>query len=118
LKKQVESGIVNTSADGYTPLELLAAIRKITMQIMTQARNFLHTRLLPELSNSGIFIMDYKDLDERQKANVDRYFDEVIFPVITPLGFDPGHPFPHISNLSLNLALTVKDERQRAFRSH
>jgi polyphosphate kinase len=111
LKKQVESGIVNTIADGQPPLELLAVIRKIAMQIMTQARNFLHTILLPELSNSGIFILDYKDLDERQKANVDHYFDEVIFPVLTPLGFDPGHPFPHISNLSLNLALTVKDER-------
>ena len=111
LKKQVESGIITTSADGLTPSELLASIRKIGMQIMTQARNFLHSELIPELAKAGIFILDYKNLDERQKSNVDRYFDEVIFPVITPLGFDPGHPFPHISNLSLNLALTVKDSR-------
>ena len=110
VKKQVESGIVNTSADGLTPLELLASIRKIAMQLMTQARNFLHLELLPDLAKAGIYVLDYKELDQHQKANVDRYFDEVIFPVITPLGFDPGHPFPHISNLSVNLALTVKDD--------
>jgi len=113
LKKQVESGVVTLTPDGLTPVELLAVIRKIAMEIMTQARNFLHMELLPELSQAGIFILDYKNLDERQRANVDRYFDEVIFPVITPLGFDPGHPFPHISNLSVNLALTVKDENDK-----
>lgn len=110
LKKQVEAGTHNVSHDGLTPSEQLAVIRKTAMQIMTQARNFLHADLLPELQQAGITILDYANLDERQKVHIDKYFDEVIFPIITPLGFDPGHPFPHISNLSLNLAITVKDD--------
>ena len=110
LKKQVESGSVNITADGLTPAEQLANIRKSAMQIMTQARSYLHHELLPELQRAGIYVLDYQELDNRQKSSIDKYFDEVIFPIITPLGFDPGHPFPHISNLSLNHAIMVKDE--------
>ena len=113
LKKQVDAGIIDLPPDGLTPAEQLAAIRKVTHQLMAQARECLIKDLLPALDNAGIHILDYKNLDERQKANVKSYFDEVVFPVLTPLAFDPGHPFPHISNLSLNMAVLISDEEQR-----
>ncbi len=110
LKKQVESHVVELPPDGMTPAEQLAACRKLALQIMTLARNCLRDDLLPALNKAGIHILNYQELDERQKANVDGYFEEVVFPVLTPLAFDPGHPFPHISNLSLNLALLICDK--------
>ena len=113
LKKQLDAGIIDVPPDGLTPAEQLAAIRKTAQGLMTQARESLIKDLLPALDKAGIHILDYKNLDERQKANVKSYFDEVVFPVLTPLAFDPGHPFPHISNLSLNLAVLISDQEQR-----
>jgi polyphosphate kinase len=113
LKKQLDAGVIDVPPDGLTPAEQLAAIRKTAQQLMTQARESLGKDLLPALDKAGIHILDYKNLDERQKANVKSYFDEVVFPVLTPLAFDPGHPFPHISNLSLNLAVLICDQEQR-----
>lgn len=110
LKKQVESHVVELPPDGMTPAEQLAACRKLALQIMTLARNCLRDDLLPALNKAGIHILNYHELDERQKGNVDNYFEEVVFPVLTPLAFDPGHPFPHISNLSLNLAVLICDK--------
>jgi polyphosphate kinase len=65
--------------------------------------------LEPELAANGILLRDYGDLSEPERAAYDAYFRDVVFPVLTPLAFDPGRPFPHISNLSLNLAVIVKD---------
>ncbi len=108
LRKQIESGIYTVTAEGMTPAEQMAAIRKFAQGIMTRARVCWHTRLYPALRKEGIFVLDYKELNEKQRQGVKEYFDQVIFPVVTPLAFDPGHPFPHISNLSLNLAVTVR----------
>jgi polyphosphate kinase len=80
---------------------------------MTQSRECWHYELLPQLKSNGMHILEYESLSKRQKTNIDRYFDEVIFPVITPLAFDPGHPFPHISNLSLNLAVLIWDQNHQ-----
>lgn len=113
LKKQVDAGVVDLSSDGMTPAEQIAAIRKTAVQLMTQARDCLRDDLLPRLTQSGIHVLDYAQLDDKQKANVKSYYDEVVFPVLTPLAFDPGHPFPHISNLSLNLAVLIRDERRQ-----
>ena len=113
LKKQLEAGIIDLPPDGLTPAEQLAAIRKFAQQLMYQARECLVDDILPALNKAGIHVMGYQELDDRQKANVKSYFDEVVFPVLTPLAFDPGHPFPHISNLSLNLAVLIRDEEQR-----
>ena len=113
LRKQIEAGIIDLPPDGATPAEQLAAIRKLAWQLMTQARECLRDELLPQLNKTGIHVLDYAALNQRQKANVDAYFEEVIFPVLTPLAFDPGHPFPHISNLSLNLAVLIRDEDGR-----
>jgi len=110
LKKQVDAGVIDLPADGLTPAFQLAEARKIALELMTQSRECWHYDLIPQLKANGIHILDYDALNKRQKSNVDHYFDEVIFPVITPLAFDPGHPFPHISNLSLNLAVLIFDE--------
>ncbi len=111
LKKQVEVGVHETPPDGMSPSEQLAAIRKTALQLMSQARECLRDDILPQLNKAGIHILEYQQLSERQKVAVDGYFDEVVFPVLTPLAFDPGHPFPHISNLSLNLAVVIEEER-------
>src|SRR5205807_962493 len=66
--------------------------------------------LVPELAEAGIQILDYAALDDKQRATANRYFDETLFPVLTPLALDPGRPFPHISNLSLNLAIQIRDK--------
>lgn len=113
LKKQVAAGVVDTPADGMTPAKQLAEIRVVAMDLMTQARKCLINEIIPKLDENGVHILNYSELNERQKLNVDDYFEEVIFPVLTPLAFDPGHPFPHISNLSLNLAVVIHDEKQQ-----
>lgn len=113
LRKQVEAGVIDLPPDGMTPAEQLAAIRKMAWQLMVQARECLRDDLMPQLKKAGIHILDYKALNGRQKDNADQYFEEVVFPVLTPLAFDPGHPFPHISNLSLNLAVVIRDENDQ-----
>ncbi len=112
LNKQVDAGVIDLPPDGMTPAEQLAAIRKIAMLLMTEARDCLCDDFLPALNEAGIHVLDYDELDDRQRDNMKSYFDEVIFPVLTPLAFDPGHPFPHISNLSLNLAVLIRDEQR------
>jgi polyphosphate kinase len=87
----------------------LAEIRKLAMRLLQESRVYFHSTLLPELERNGVRILNYNALTERQRENANRYFCENIFPVLTPLAFDPGHPFPHISNLSLNLAVIIQD---------
>jgi polyphosphate kinase len=111
LKQQINAGIIEPSADGATPAEQLAAIRKAATRLMAESRVCLKEQLMPALEQAGIHILDYASLNESQKARVDEYFDEVVFPVLTPLAFDPGRPFPHISNLSLNLAVIIRDRK-------
>ncbi|OQY30886.1 MAG: polyphosphate kinase 1 [Anaerolineaceae bacterium 4572_5.1] len=110
LKMQNEAGVTKLSIDGKTPAEQLAAIRKKTYKLMLELRKYLREELLPELDKAGIHILRYDQLNEKQKEHMDQYFHEIVFPVLTPLAFDPGHPFPHISNLSLNLAVLIKDK--------
>jgi polyphosphate kinase len=109
LKQQIAAGVVEPSIDGLTPAEQLAAIRKAVSRLLTEARTCYQDDLLPTLAEAGIHILGYPDLDHRQKAYVKKYFVQVVFPVLTPLAFDPGRPFPHISNLSLNLAVLIRD---------
>ena len=115
LKQQLDSGVVDPSDDGLTPAEQLALIRKAALSLMTESRDLWLNILMPKLQEAGIYVVDYAALTERQLANVRKYFDDVVFPVLTPLAVDPGRPFPHISNLSLNLAVLIRtaqgDER-------
>src|SRR5690349_15352395 len=110
LKQQVAAGVVDVSPDGLTPAEQLATIRKNVTRLMAATRDCLTKTLLPSLDEAGIHILDYAALKDKQRAYVKQYFDDVIFPVLTPLALDPGRPFPYISNLSLNLAVLIRDQ--------
>jgi polyphosphate kinase len=109
LKQQIEAGVVDVSIDGLTPAQQLAAVRQVSRRLMNEARECLHS-LVAQLETAGIHILDHAVLDELQRAHVKRYFDETVFPILTPLAYDPGRPFPHISNMSLNLAVILSDE--------
>jgi polyphosphate kinase len=111
LKKQVDAGVVDYPPDGMSPAQQLAEIRKVSFQLMVLGRECLRDELLPQLRKAGIHLLDYAALNPRQLQSVKDYFDEVIYKVVTPLAFDPGHPFPHISNLSLNLAVVIRDDK-------
>jgi polyphosphate kinase len=112
---QRDEGVIDLSIDGLTAAQQLVEIRKVAQKIMSEAREYWNKKLMPQLDEAGIHIRSYNDLTTRQKQIADAYFHETVFPVLTPLAFDPAHPFPHISNLSLNLAITLegKDGQQR-----
>ncbi len=111
IRKQVEARIMEVSPDGLTPPDQLAAIRKLALELMIEAQHCYQRKLLPKLVKAGIHIIDYQKLNKTQKERADTYFKEVVYPVLTPLALDPGHPFPHISNLSLNLAIVIRDKK-------
>jgi len=109
LLQQIAAGVHDISADGLSPAEQLANIRKIASKLMSQTQECFLLSVLPVLKLAGIHVLNYSELTERQQSKVKSYFEEIIFPVLTPLAFDPGRPFPHISNLSLNLAILIRD---------
>ena len=109
LKAQVEAGISKESIDGLTPKEQLNKINKEVKSLTTLQENFINNELDNELKKEGICIKKYKELSENQKNWCNNFFTTSIFPLLTPLVVDPAHPFPFISNLSLNLAAVIKD---------
>jgi polyphosphate kinase len=109
LKAQVEAGIRKKSIDGLMPKEQLKKINKEVKNLTTLQENYLNNELNDELRSKGIFIKKYQKLNENQKNWCDNYFLSSIFPLLTPLVVDPAHPFPFISNLSLNLAALIND---------
>lgn len=114
LLNQVESGIVDTGPDGMLPGQQLDAIREEYERIMEDAHE-CRRALMEDLRQAGIEVKTYAKLDEVERRAARKYFDETIYPVLTPLAVDPGRPFPHISNLSLNFSIVVQgtngDER-------
>ncbi|OPZ90347.1 MAG: Polyphosphate kinase [bacterium ADurb.Bin425] len=111
LKRQIESGVFTTGLDGLTPSEQLDAVSSEVTRLLATAHDCLTGNLIPELKNKGINLTSFEELPEEEKELARDYFEKKIFPVLTPLAFDPGHPFPHISNLSLNLAVLIRDHR-------
>lgn len=109
LKQQMLLGITQRPPDGMMPREQLAAIHDFVSDLLQQAMNCWHNRLYPQLVDAGIQILSYEEFKKRHQKKLSDYFEREIFPVLTPLAFDPGHPFPHISNLSLNLAVEILD---------
>ena len=108
LKRRDEMGLSVRSADGLTPREQLRRIGEQTQQIATQhARVFLDS-VRPSLAEQGIHVVTWSDLGQAERDQLSVYFREQVFPVLTPLAVDPAHPFPFVSGLSLNLAVTVK----------
>jgi len=111
LMKQVVSGRGEIGRDGRPVAVQLELIREKVRQIAVQAHNLWHQEVHPGLEQRGISVVDGASLAGEERAAVDAYFHQHVFPVLTPLAFDPGRPFPHISNRSLNLAVVVRDHK-------
>ena len=109
LRRQIAAGVQQVPADGLTPSQQLDAITEHVADLMEQQRKCLYDVLLPELAEHGIEIVTMNDLDETERQRVNEFFESQVFPVLTPLAVDPGHPFPYISNLSLSIAVQVHD---------
>ena len=109
LRHQILAGVFEPPADGMLPAEQLAACNKVTLKLMKEMRVCL-SELLPLLREAGIQLLDYEALSNKQRSNIQKYYAESVQPVLTPLAIDPGRPFPHISNLSLNLAIVIRAE--------
>ncbi len=109
LHDQVDAGVQSPSADGHTPSQTIAAIRqRVLGQSARQSEN-LRRNLLPALAEHDIRIIGYDDLDADDRSYLAERFEKVVFPALTPLAVAPGRPFPYISNLSLSLAVLVRD---------
>ena len=109
LKQQVAANVRKLPPDGKTPSEQLELISQSLPPTVVEQHRHFEKVLRPQLAREGIYVLDYMDLNQEQRVYLQNYFEEQIFPVLTPLAVDPSHPFPHISNLSLNLAVVVKD---------
>ena len=109
LRRQIAAGVQHIPADGLTPSQQLDAVTERVADLMEQQRKCLYEVLLPELAEHGIKIVGMSELDQTELHRIDQFFESQVFPVLTPLAVDPGHPFPYISNLSLSIAVQIKD---------
>ncbi len=117
LKSQVEAGITTPSEDGKTPLEQLLTIRERLIPLLQQQQDHYRKHLRKQLLDHNVQLLDYDQLNKQQQQWVDDTFRHSVFPVLTPLAVDPAHPFPFVSNLSLNVAAVIHDPEsgQRQF---
>jgi polyphosphate kinase len=109
LRRQLAAGVLKAPADGLTPAQQLAQIREKLLPVLSSAADCWRNELCPRLCKEGIRLVPYSDLKKKQRKALRKLFQRDIFPILTPLAFDPGHPFPHISNLSINLAVIIND---------
>ena len=113
VKKQIAAEVDELSPDGRTPSMTLDHIVTALTPLIEEHSRTWSEQLKPMLAEQGIHVLDYAELDDDQRARAAHYFRREVFPVLTPLAFDPGHPFPHISNLSLSLAIVVRTRSGR-----
>jgi polyphosphate kinase len=111
LSRQLAAGMFELPPDGMTPADQLAAIRKELLPQLERHSACWHEDVMPKLYAAGIKVVRYGELKSKQCKLLRRHFERETFPTLTPLAFDPGHPFPHISNLSINLAVVINDPR-------
>ena len=115
LQRQVTKGVLKSPPDGMSPTQQLDAIRQMLIPELEAQSNLWNNELLPQLDKAGIHIHHYADLSDEQKRVMHTFFVNEIFPVLTPLAFDSAHPFPFISNLSLNLAIIISDPSKKEY---
>src|SRR4030095_5685657 len=113
LQESLAGGFGEISPDGMWPAEQLEAIRAKLTPMLEQQMNCLKQQVLPALAEQHIVIRRYRDLSKREKKVADAYFFENVFPILTPQAVDPGHPFPYVSNLSLNLGVMVEPQQTK-----
>ncbi len=114
-KQQIEASVNKKTPDGRTPTDQLTDISRRLRPMFVQMHSYFQEELLPTLAVAGINLLDYEMLSSTQADYLDQYFSEQVFPVLTPLAVDSGHPFPYISNLSLNLAVEIQDKDESHF---
>src|SRR5688572_8097833 len=109
LQEQADAGLRTRSPDGLDPAATMRAIREQVATLMDRQSTVFTKDVAPELEGAGIQFPAWADLDDDDRETLAHLFEERVYPVLTPLAVDPAHPFPYISNLSLNLAVQVRD---------
>lgn len=109
LKQQIAAQVTELTADGRTPTEQWREALEMAAPMFQKQAECYRNQLRPALREAGIKIVDFDQLNNDEQSRINEYFDKTIFPILTPLTFDPAHPFPHISNLSLSLAVLTRD---------
>ncbi len=110
LKQQIDAGTTDTTVDGATPREQWEAALSFADELFATASACYHEALRPELADAGIEILDHEELSAAERSHLRTRFESSILPTLTPLTFDPAHPFPFLSNLSLSLAVRTRDD--------
>jgi polyphosphate kinase len=108
LKEQIAANIHEPTIDGLTPAEQVTKIEKTLKPMIKELNDFWSNNIVPALRSHGVELLRFREFTEEEQTKLRDYFIREIYPVLTPLAFDPGRPFPYISNLSLNLAILVK----------
>ncbi len=109
LKRRIATGIAVQAASGYAPTEVLEAIWHRAYELQCRQADIFRRDIRPALETAGISLLRWDELTPAEKTETDRFFDDKVFPILTPLAVDPSHPFPYISGLSLNLAVVVRN---------
>ncbi len=108
IKEQIRAKIIDTSIDGFTPREQLQKIEAALQPMLKEIYALWQNEIIPQLKENNIFICKLDELTKEERDSLDEYFLKEVYPILTPLAFDPGRPFPYISNLSLSFAILVK----------
>lgn len=108
IKEQIAANVSETSIDGLTPIEQLKKVEKALKPLLKTLDSFWMYEIIPALKENGVKLLTFDDINEADNAKLTEYFKKEIYPVLTPLAFDPGRPFPYISNLSLSLAILIQ----------
>ncbi|MFB3056780.1 MAG: polyphosphate kinase 1 [Ignavibacteriaceae bacterium] len=108
LKEQIAANIHEPTIDGLTPIEQVRLIEKALRPMIKQLNDLWMNEIVPDLKKHGVELLRYSDFSDEDRVKLRDYFTKEIYPILTPLAFDPGRPFPYISNLSLNLAILIK----------
>ncbi|MBK7104058.1 MAG: polyphosphate kinase 1 [Ignavibacteriae bacterium] len=112
LKEQIRANIITATIDGLTPFQELRAIDKEVKSLLTLIDELWKNTIIPDLTKNNIIISKLVDLPKNEQEALSQYFHNEIFPVLTPLAFDPGRPFPYISNLSLSFAVLISNSKK------
>jgi len=111
LKEQIAANILEPTIDGLTPLEQVQKIEKALRPMLVQLDDYWKNNIVPALRENNIYLQKFEDFIPDEQEKLSNYFKKEIYPILTPLAFDPGRPFPYISNLSLNLAVLIRDPK-------
>src|SRR6266508_43449 len=111
IRERIEAQEIGTTLENVYLSNELTAVRKLASELYATALQCLHKELLPKLKKSGIYFLDYSKLNKHQREQAHDYFKKTIYPLLIPLPLSSSHPFPHISNLYLNLAVVLRDRK-------